>query len=103
LIAGLDAAGRLVAWDHRKASTPHNARWPVTADELRDPRYLADSSWGVNDTPYHVPALETSYAVVETPVPIGPWRAVYSPSSVFARESFVDELAERAGEDPLAW
>jgi isoquinoline 1-oxidoreductase beta subunit len=103
LIAGLDAEGRLVAWEHRKASTPHNARRPVTAEQLRDASYLAGSSWGVTDTPYHVPNVETSYAVVEVPVPIGPWRAVYSPSSVFARESFVDELAARAGEDPLAW
>ncbi|MCM2270012.1 MAG: molybdopterin-dependent oxidoreductase [Thermoanaerobaculia bacterium] len=103
LLAGFDADGRLVAWEHRKASTPHNARSRPSAEQLRDPSYLAGSSWGVTDTPYAVPNLQTSYAVVDAPVPIGPWRAVYSPPAVFAREAFVDELAERAGVDPLAW
>jgi len=101
LEAGLDARGRVVAWDHRKASTPHNARSRPKPEELASPEYLADSSWGVTDNPYSVPALETSYRVVEAPVPIGPWRSVYAPSSVFARESFVDELAVEAGRDPL--
>jgi isoquinoline 1-oxidoreductase beta subunit len=103
LLAGFDADGKLVAWEHRKASTPHNARRVPTAEQLADARYLAGSSWGVTDTPYAVPHLQTSYAVVDAPVPIGPWRAVFSPPAVFARESFVDELAERAGRDPLAY
>jgi len=102
LEAGLDAGGRVVAWDHRKASTPHNARRKPTAAELADPAYLADSSWGVNDQPYFFPAVETSYRVVEAPVPIGPWRSVFAPSSVFARECFLDELAQAPGRDPLA-
>lgn len=102
LEAGLDAGGRVVAWDHRKASTPHNARSKPTAAELADPAYLADSSWGVNDQPYSFPAVETSYRVVAAPVPIGPWRAVFAPSSVFARECFLDEVAQATGKDPLA-
>lgn len=102
LEAGLDARGRVVAWDHRKASTPHNARRKPTAEQLASAEYLAGSSWGVTDNPYFVPDLETSYRVVEAPVPIGPWRSVFAPSSVFARESFVDELAAAAGRDPLA-
>ena len=102
LEAGLDAGGRVVAWDHRKVSTPHNARRKPTAEQLASAEYLAGSSWGVTDNPYFVPDLETSYRVVEAPVPIGPWRSVFAPSSVFARESFVDELAERSGRDPLA-
>ena len=103
LFAGFDTAGRLIAWEHRKASTPHNARRPATAEQLRDPEFLAGSSWGVTDNPYAIPALQTSYAVVECPVPIGPWRAVFSPSSVFARESFIDELAAETNRDPLTW
>jgi len=102
LEAGLDARGRVVAWDHRKVSTPHNARRQPTAEQLASADYLAGSSWGVTDNPYFVPDLETSYRVVEAPVPIGPWRSVFAPSSVFARESFVDELAGKAGRDPLA-
>jgi len=103
LSAGLDAAGRIVAWTHHKVSTPHNARRPVPPERFADPEYLRGSAWGTYDTPYAFPAFESSYTVVDAPVPIGPWRAVFSPSSVFARESFLDELAERLGKDPVAW
>jgi isoquinoline 1-oxidoreductase beta subunit len=101
LAAGIDAAGRVVAWEHRKASTPHNARRVPTDEEKRSPDSVRGWAWGVYDSPYHVPAAEMSYAVVDAPVPIGPWRSVFSPSSVFAREGFVDEIAVATGKDPL--
>ena len=100
----LDATGKGVAWRHRKAATLHNLSGPPTAEDLRDPvAYYQDSSWGVYDIPYAFPAIETSYHQVDVPVKIGPWRAVYSPSSTFARECFMDELAQAAGRDPLAF
>src|SRR5262249_53337929 len=34
---------------------------------------------------------------------VGPWRAVEYPSTVFGRESFLDELAHLAGADPIAF
>jgi isoquinoline 1-oxidoreductase beta subunit len=55
----------------------------------------------VYDVPYAFPAIETSYVPVDVPVKIGPWRSVFSPSSTFARECFVDELAHAVGVDPL--
>jgi isoquinoline 1-oxidoreductase beta subunit len=55
----------------------------------------------VYDTPYAFPAVAMSYTVIEAPVPIGPWRSVFSPPSVFARESFLDEVAQQTGRDPL--
>src|SRR6185295_13788924 len=33
----------------------------------------------------------------------GPCRAVFAPSSVFARESFIDEVAHESSADPLAF
>jgi isoquinoline 1-oxidoreductase beta subunit len=57
----------------------------------------------VYDVPYAFPSIETSYVKVDVPVRLGPWRAVFSPSSTFARECFIDELAEAAGADPLAF
>jgi isoquinoline 1-oxidoreductase subunit beta len=103
LAAGLDGSGRIVAWEHRKASTPHNARGGAPTDEeKRDPDAVRRWAWGVYDNPYPIPAAEMSYAVVDAPVPIGPWRSVFSPSSVFARECFLDELAVATGKDPLA-
>ncbi|MGZ5466713.1 MAG: molybdopterin cofactor-binding domain-containing protein [Thermoanaerobaculia bacterium] len=102
LRAGLDADGAVVAWEHRKASTPHNARRVPTEDDKINPETVRGWAWGVYDSPYFVRDSEMSYAVVEAPVPIGPWRAVFSPPSVFARECFVDELAQATGRDPFA-
>ncbi len=102
LRAGLDAKGKLIAWQQCKVSKPHDARGKPTPAESSDPAYLRDSEWGVYDNPYVIPHLETTYAVADCPVPIGPWRAVFAPSSVYARECFVDEIAEHARRDPLA-
>jgi isoquinoline 1-oxidoreductase beta subunit len=91
-----------VIWKHKKVSSPHNLDGPPTAEDLKDPiAYYQDSSWGVYDIPYDIPAIQTSYVPVDVPLRIGPWRSVYSPSSTFARECFMDELAQAAGVDPF--
>lgn len=103
LLSGrFDGQRKLVAWTHKKVSSLHNARGRPSANELNDPAFYRDSaSWGVYDIPYNIPSIETRYVPVDTHVPIGPWRAVFSPSSTFARECFIDELAHEAGADPI--
>jgi isoquinoline 1-oxidoreductase subunit beta len=59
--------------------------------------------WGAFDNPYEIPNLRVDAASVSSPVPHGPWRAVMYPSTVWARESFLDEMARVAGQDPLAF
>jgi isoquinoline 1-oxidoreductase beta subunit len=95
--------GKPAAWRHTYATTYHNVNGPPSAEELKDlAAFYRDISWGVVDVPYAIPAIETSFVAVETPgITIGPWRSVYAPSSVFARESFIDELAHQAKKDPL--
>jgi isoquinoline 1-oxidoreductase beta subunit len=100
LAAALDANGRIAAWTHTQAAAPHNYR---RAPAIDDPDFAADNLWGVHDSPYRMPAVRTAYIPVLAPVPLGPWRAVFYPTGVFARESFLDELAHTAGQDPLAW
>jgi isoquinoline 1-oxidoreductase subunit beta len=100
--AALGRDGRLLSWNHRKVASLHNLSGPPTENDLRDPvAYFQDSSWGAYDIPYAIPAIETSYVRGDIPFLIGPWRAVYSPPSTFARECFLDEVASRAGVDPL--
>ena len=100
--AVLDDSGLPLLWHHKKVSTYHNARRAVTSAQMQDPEYHRGVSWGVYDVPYAIGAIETSYVYVPTHVPIGPWRAVFAPSSVFARETFFDEIAVAAKRDPLA-
>jgi isoquinoline 1-oxidoreductase beta subunit len=101
--AGFDSAGALVSWQHTKAGSPHNLRRKPGPETVRDAGFYQDLSWGVYDVPYAIPAIETRYVTVDVPVKHGPWRAVFAPSSVFAREAFLDEVAKERGADPLAF
>jgi isoquinoline 1-oxidoreductase subunit beta len=103
LSAGFDSAGMLVSWQHTKAGSPHNLEKKPKPETVRDAGYYQDLSWGVYDVPYAIPAIETRYVAVDVPVKHGPWRAVFAPSSVFAREAFLDEVAHERGADPLAF
>jgi len=50
---------------------------------------------------YPVPNVLLESVITETPVPLGWMRSVYALQMAFASESFIDELAEVAGRDPL--
>src|SRR4029453_4608970 len=47
--------------------------------------------------------IQTAYVTVDLPIKHGPWRSVFAPSSVFARECFIDEVAQARSADPLAF
>jgi len=98
LEAGLDAVGNLVAWTHRVAGSFLTILDPPDLTKLN----AADEAWGSSDYPYAIPNAHVEFTPVETPVATGPWRAVTYPSCVFARESFLDEVAHASGKDPLA-
>lgn len=102
LSAGLSADNSLIAWKHTKAGSFHNLS-AIEPDEKRNESWWRGWSWGVYDVPYAVPAIQTAYVPVDLPVKHGPWRAVFAPSSVFARESFIDEVAQECGADPIAF
>jgi isoquinoline 1-oxidoreductase beta subunit len=100
LAAGFDANGTPLSWKHTKAGSFHNIS-PLDPKETRDVGWYQDWSWGAYDVPYVFPAIQTGYVAVDVPVKHGPWRAVFAPSSVFARETFIDEVAAVRGADPL--
>ena len=102
LAAGFDAHGAPVSWKHTKAGSFHNISAP-DPNEVHDIAWYQDWSWGAYDVPYAIPAIETAYVPVDLPIRHGPWRAVFAPSSVFARESFFDEVAQHRGADPLTF
>jgi isoquinoline 1-oxidoreductase beta subunit len=109
--AALDAAGNIAAIRHRTSSSDltiydiHGGRdiWREPAKPKAADRYLGDNGpWGSYDFPYIVPSLRVDCADVTSPLPTGPWRAVEYPSTVFGRESFIDEIAHATGRDPIA-
>jgi len=99
--AGLDAAGMPVAWTHRFAGSSVISRWlpPAFKDGL-DP----DTTAGAVDLPYALPNLRVEYLRVEPEgIPTAFWRSVGPSHNVFVVESFMDELAAAAKQDPLAY
>jgi isoquinoline 1-oxidoreductase beta subunit len=99
--AGLDAQGRPVAWKHRFAGSSVASRWapPWFKDGL-DP----DSTEGAIDLAYALPNMRVEYARVEPPgIPTAFWRSVGPSHTVFVVESFMDELAAAAKQDPVAY
>jgi isoquinoline 1-oxidoreductase beta subunit len=99
--AGLDQKGMPIAWSHRFAGSSVVARWlpPAFKDGL-DP----DSTEGAINLPYALPSLHVEYLRVEPPgIPTAFWRSVGPSHTVFVVESFMDELATAAKQDPVAY
>ena len=101
LSAGLDASGSPVAWTNRFAGSSVVARWlPPAFNDGLDPITIE----GAVDLVYDLPNLHVEYVRVEPPgIPTAFWRSVGPSHNVFVTESFMDELAAAAGQDPVAY
>ncbi|QNB06724.1 xanthine dehydrogenase family protein molybdopterin-binding subunit [Herbaspirillum frisingense] len=62
-----------------------------------------DAVDGSVNFPYAIPNMRTEFTIEDGPVPTGFWRGVGPTRNVPTLESFIDELAYRAGRDPLAY
>jgi isoquinoline 1-oxidoreductase beta subunit len=101
LSAGLDAKGLPVAWNNRFAGSSVLARWaPPFFNNGLDP----DTTEGAIDLVYALPNMHVEYVRVEPPgIPTAFWRSVGPSHNVFVTESFMDELAAAAKQDPVAY
>ncbi len=97
--AGLDAEGRIIARTHRVTGPSILARWAPSA-------FIggldSDAVDCAAETPYDIPAEYVDYVRHE---PEGMntswWRGVGPTHNLFVVESFIDELATAAGQDPV--
>ncbi len=96
--AGLSKSGKIHAFETRMSGQNMNTQNPG-----------ADKSGYNNDVvegflePYYesIPHYSFGDSPLESPIPVMWWRSVYSSTNGFAYESFLDELAIQAGQDPL--
>jgi CO/xanthine dehydrogenase Mo-binding subunit len=119
IAAGLDERGRPVAWAHkivgssivdRVANTlfPKNLR-VVRALGVRQLMSTArgidlDAVDGAVETPYALTNVRVHYVRQEPPgIPTAFWRGVGPTHNAFVIESFIDELAAAAKQDPLEY
>ncbi len=102
--AGLDAQGQLLAWANHVASPSVTAQFterigPMYKSQMPDKTNVEGATW----LPYGINHLEVKHSLVESPVPVGFWRSVGHSYNAFFVESFVDECAVAAKQDPLAF
>ena len=95
------SGGKIVAWKYRISGSSIMARWFPAAFQKGIDIDAVDSAV---DIPYEIPNLQVEYVRDEPPaVTTGFWRGVGPNNNVFAVESFIDELARKAGMDPIAF
>ncbi len=100
VVRGVVADGKLTALSHQVVSQSWLRRWyPQWMKNGIDPLDLLE----VVDVPYNVPNFRATYIDHEHGIPVGSWRAPDASWNGFVTESFIDELAHAAHQDPLAF
>jgi isoquinoline 1-oxidoreductase beta subunit len=100
-IAATLSDGKIIGWKYRVSGSSIMARWLPPAFEKGIDIDAVDSAV---DMPYDIPNFHVEYVRAEPPaVPTGFWRGVGPNNNVFAIECFMDELARKAGKDPIAF
>jgi len=90
--AGLDAAGKIVAWEHVVAAKPFAPPGPTAWTTVTGSR-----------TAYDFPNQSVRVIDVDHGISVGSYRSIAAGYTSFAVEAFVDEIAKLTGTDPLAF
>ncbi|MEQ8811173.1 MAG: xanthine dehydrogenase family protein molybdopterin-binding subunit, partial [Imperialibacter sp.] len=110
--ASLDASGNISAWKSDVWTDSHSCRPNGDAGTLLDARYINDpvqmKSRGYlggghrNADPYYsTPNMQVNAFFFDGPLRVSSLRSLGAYTTIFSIESFMDELAEKAGKDPL--
>jgi isoquinoline 1-oxidoreductase subunit beta len=98
-IAATLSDGKIVGWKYKVSGLSIMARWFPPGFQNGIDIDAVDSAV---DMPYDIPNFHVEYVRAEPPaVPTGFWRGVGPNNNVFAIECFMDELARKAGKDPV--
>jgi isoquinoline 1-oxidoreductase beta subunit len=100
--AGLDAQGVPIAWSHRITASSIVARWLPPA--FKDGLDFDAVEGAAKEMPYSIPNILVDY-VRHEPLGLttGWWRGVGPTHNIFVVESFIDELAAAAKQDPVEY
>ncbi|MES9928325.1 MAG: molybdopterin cofactor-binding domain-containing protein, partial [Candidatus Thiodiazotropha sp. 6PDIVS] len=102
LRAALNDQGDPEAWEQRIVGQSILKGTPFESVMVKDGVDMT-SVEGAANLPYEIKHIQVDLHSPDLPVPVLWWRSVGSTHTAFAVESFVDELAVKAGQDPLAY
>jgi isoquinoline 1-oxidoreductase beta subunit len=97
--ATLDAQGKPTAWFTRVAGPGILIQKKIAQPGTVDGAAMAS----LRDMPYDIPNVRIEWILKDFGVPLGFWRSVGASQNGFIVESFVDELAHAAGQDPYEY
>jgi isoquinoline 1-oxidoreductase beta subunit len=97
--AGLDGAGKLVAWQHRIVGQSIMADGPFAGmiQNGVDPTSVE----GASTLPYAIQNVHVDLITPKVGVPVLWWRSVGSTHTAYSTEVLIDEVAQAAGQDPI--
>jgi isoquinoline 1-oxidoreductase beta subunit len=96
----LDAEGNLIGWEHKVAGA--SIAFQAFGEDLSNkPDDWVSEGIDQATSPYVIPNRRQAFVHHHTDIPIVWWRSVYSSTSLFGHECFMDEMAHAAGKDPL--
>ena len=102
LRAGLDGKGHPVGWEQRIVGQSIMAGTSFESMMVKE-GVDETSVEGAANLPYALEPIRVDLHSPKLPVPVQWWRSVGSTHTAFAVECFIDELAEAAGQDPVAF
>lgn len=100
--AGIDKDGKLIAWDNHIVGQSIMKGTAFEAGMVKngvDPTSVE----GASNLPYEIPNQKIGLTTTDVGVPILWWRSVGSTHTAYVAEAFLDEVAEAAGKDPVAY
>lgn len=117
----VNADGEMEVWRHRLVSASITKGLAVTLVNAYMPAWLPEAvargigrfagnttanmdtamAEGAAEVPYALPNKKVDVALYDPGIPLGFWRSVGHSHNAFAVESFVDEMAHAAGQDPV--
>jgi isoquinoline 1-oxidoreductase beta subunit len=99
LEAGLDPQGELTGWRHVIVGQSITAGTPFGA--MAKDGIDSTSVEGAASIAYKIPNIAVELSTTTVGVPVLWWRVVGSSHTTFAVETFIDEIAHAAGQDPF--
>ncbi|MES1213995.1 MAG: molybdopterin cofactor-binding domain-containing protein [Bacteroidota bacterium] len=98
--AGIASDGKPLAFQHKVIAPSIDSTMEEKRNETGE---SSDMTEGVSTQKYELPNMRNEYVFSQLSIPLAAWRSVTSSTVAFAHECFIDEMAVKAGKDPLAY